>query len=91
MPSGAATAGGVSPIPDRRVMSEEEAEAFILELLADGQRHTTQQVESATSGEGVQCPDSPVKFLMKLQLRGRIEGELDPAARGWVWWRAAGA
>ncbi len=76
---------------ERRVMAEGEAEAFILNFLADGSRRTTQEVEAATSGEGVQCPDSPVKFLMKLQLRGRIEGELDPQARGWVWWRAAKA
>ncbi|HEX9710704.1 MAG TPA: hypothetical protein VGB42_12165 [Candidatus Thermoplasmatota archaeon] len=72
---------------ERRVMGEGEAESFILALLADGRRRTTQEVEAATSGEGVQCPDSPVKFLMKMQLRGRIEGEMDPKARGWVWWR----
>lgn len=75
-------------MPERRVMAEGEAEAFILKLLADGRRRTTQEVEAATSGQGVQCPDSPAKFLMKLQLKGRIEGELDPSARGWVWWQA---
>jgi hypothetical protein len=76
---------------ERRVMGDGEAEAFILQFLADGQRHTTQEVEAATNGQGVQCPDSPVKFLMKMQLRGRIEGQMDPRARGWVWWRAAPA
>lgn len=74
---------------ERRVMGEGEAQAFILHLLADGRRRTTQEVEAATNGQGVQCPDSPVKFLMKMQLRGRIEGQMDPTARGWVWWRAA--
>ena len=73
---------------ERRVMSEAEASAFILRLLKDGRRRTTQQVEAATDGEGVQCPDSPARFLMKLQLKGLIEGHLDPASRGWVWWAA---
>ena len=74
---------------ERRVMSEGEASQFILKFLADGQRRTTQEVEGATNADGVQCPDSPVKFLMKLQLRGLINGELDPKARGYVWWKAA--
>jgi hypothetical protein len=71
---------------ERRVMSEGEANAFILKFLGDGRRHSTVEVEGATSAGGVQCPDSPAKFLMKMQLRGLIEGELDPKARGWVWW-----
>ncbi len=71
----------------RRVMAEGEAESFILELLSDGRRRTTQEVEIATNGHGVQCPDSPVKFLMKMQLAGKIEAEVDADARGWVWWR----
>jgi hypothetical protein len=75
---------------ERRVMGHGEAEAFILRFLADGKRRTTQEVEAATNGQGVQCPDSPVKFLMKMQLRGKIEGEMDLQARGWVWWRAVG-
>ena len=74
---------------ERRVMSEGEASQFILKFLADGHRHSTQDVENATNADGVQCPDSPVKFLMKLQLRGLINGELDPKARGYVWWKAA--
>lgn len=73
---------------ERRVMSEAEASAFILRLLGDGARRTTQEVEAATNAGGVQCPDSPARFLMKLQLKGLIEGQLDPSARGWVWWAA---
>lgn len=74
---------------ERRVMSEGEANAFILKFLADGKRRSTAEVEAATSGEGVQCPDSPAKFLMKMQLRGLIDGVLDPKARGYVWWTRA--
>jgi hypothetical protein len=70
----------------RRVMSDAEATAFILSFLAGGARRTTAEVEAATNSQGVQCPDSPVKFLMKLQLRRVIDGEIDPKARGWVWW-----
>ncbi len=75
----------------RRVMGEGEAEAFILDLLSDGRRRSTQEVEDATNAGGVQCPDSPVRFLMKMQLRGRILGEMDKAARGWVWWQGSPA
>lgn len=71
---------------ERRVMSDAEATAFILSFLADGARRTTQEVEGATSSQGVQCPDSPVKFLMKLQLKHLIDGELDTKARTFVWW-----
>lgn len=77
---------GHKPASELRLMSEAEATAFIVSFLTDGSRRTTQQVEEATNSQGVQCPDSPVKFLMKLQLRGLIDGELDPKARGWVWW-----
>jgi hypothetical protein len=73
-------------VGERRVMGEAEAASFILRFLGDGARHSTLEVEGATNANGVQCPDSPVKFLMKMQLRGLIEGELDPRARGWVWW-----
>jgi hypothetical protein len=82
---------GGTPVSERRVMSEAEASAFILRLLRDGARRTTEQVEQATNTGGVQCPDSPARFLMKLQLKGLIEGELDPALRGWVWWAAPAA
>lgn len=71
---------------ERRVMGEAEATEFILRFLSDGARRSTQEVEGATTQKGVQCPDSPARFLMKLQLRGLIEGELDARARGWVWW-----
>jgi len=70
----------------RRVMSDSEATAFIMSFLADGSRRTTQEVEAATTSEGVQCPDSPVKFLMKLQLKHFIDGELDTKVRTFVWW-----
>jgi hypothetical protein len=67
-------------------MGEDEANAFILRFLAGGERKSTAEVEAATNANGVQCPDSPAKFLMKMRLRGLIDGELDPKARGWVWW-----
>jgi len=71
---------------ERRIMSDAEATAFILGFLADGSRRTTQEVEAATTSQGVQCPDSPAKFLMKLQLKRLIEGELDTSVRTFVWW-----
>jgi hypothetical protein len=74
---------------ERRIMSEGEASSFILRFLSDGKRHSTLEVEGATTAQGVQCPDSPAKFLMKMQMRGIIGGELDAKARGWVWWGKA--
>lgn len=67
-------------------MDVQEAERFVLRFLDDGRRHTTQEVDAATRAVGKRCPDSTVRFLSKLRLRGHIEGELSLPHRTWLWW-----
>jgi hypothetical protein len=71
---------------DRRVMTADEAEAFVLGLLGDGRKRTTAQIDAATARAGRRCPDATVRFLAKLRLRGKIHGELSLEHRSWLWW-----
>lgn len=70
----------------RRLMSHEEARAFVLGLLGDGKPRKTQEVDAAANERGKKCPDSTVKFLARLRLEGVVEGRLDPATGTWLWW-----
>ncbi len=70
-------------------MTAQEAERFVLSLLADGRKHTTAQVDAASKREGKRCPDATVRFLAKLRLQGKVEGELSMAHRTWLWWHPA--
>lgn len=76
----------MAPSDDAREMTFQEAERFIVGLFADGRRRTTQEVAAATEAHGKRCPDSTVRFLSKLRLMGKIEGELSPEHRTWLWW-----
>lgn len=67
-------------------MSLQEAERFVLDFLDDGRKHTTQEVDAASRREGKRCPDATVRFLAKLRLRGKIDGELSMPHRTWLWW-----
>jgi hypothetical protein len=78
--------GGVAA-RSRQVMTEEEAQRFVLGFLADGRKHTTEEVDGASAASGKRCPDATVRFLAKLRLRGLILGELSLAHRSWLWWR----
>lgn len=72
---------------ERKEMTFEEAEVFVLAYLDDGRKHTTQDIDAASARRGKRCPDSTVRFLSRLRLMGRIEGELSPPHRTWLWWR----
>lgn len=78
-------ANSMEPGP-RRVMSPEEAEAFVLGFLDDGRKHTTTEVDVASASSGRRCPDATVRFLAKLRLQGKIHGELSMEHRTWLWW-----
>ena len=69
-----------------RVLSESEAERFIINLLRAHGPLTTKEIETAARGEGKRCPDETVLFLTKLRSRGIIHGEISQEKRGWVWW-----
>lgn len=67
-------------------MTYEEAEAFVHGFLSDGRKHTTQEIDAATAKQGKRCPDSTVRFLSRMRLLGKIEGDLSPPHRTWLWW-----
>jgi hypothetical protein len=78
-------AGG-APDPHRRELSFPEAERLIVALLRERGPLTTQQVQSSTMSVGVRCPDSTVRFLTKLRMRGTVLGTVDRKRGTWVWW-----
>ena len=70
-----------------RVLPEDEAVRWVLALLADGQPRTTRAIDEAARSQGVSCPDGTARFLARLQRKGLVQGRLDVAAKGWLWWR----
>jgi len=68
-----------------RVLSESEAERFVVNLLKAHGQMTTKDIESNAREEGKRCPDETVLFLTKLRSRGTIKGEISQEKRGWVW------
>ena len=72
--------------PSRRELSFPEAERLIVALLRDRGPLTTQQIQSSTLSVGVRCPDSTVRFLTKLRMRGTVQGTVDRRRGTWVWW-----
>lgn len=69
-----------------RVLSESEAERFVINLLLERGHMTTKDIESNAREKGKRCPDETVLFLTKLRSRGKIKGEISQEKRGWVWW-----
>jgi len=72
--------------PHRRELSFPEAERLIVALLRERGPLTTQQIQSSTMSVGVRCPDSTVRFLTKLRMRGTVQGTVDRRRGTWVWW-----
>jgi hypothetical protein len=71
-----------------RVLPEEEAVRWVLALRADGKPRTTREVDEAARAQGLSCPDGTPRFLARLQRKGLVQGELDVAAKSWVWRKA---
>ncbi len=69
-----------------RVLGREEAQAFVLELLGNGRQWTTRELDAMAHAEGVQCPDSTVRFLSRLRRQGLIEGRMSVRHKSWLWW-----
>jgi hypothetical protein len=69
-----------------KVLSESEAERYVINLLKANGQMTTRDIESNAREEGKRCPDETVLFLTKLRSRGKIRGEVSKEKRGWVWW-----
>ncbi len=69
-----------------RILGREEAEKFVLGLLGNGRQWTTRELDAMAFAEGVQCPDSTVRFLSQLRRQGRIEGRMSMQHKSWLWW-----
>jgi hypothetical protein len=72
--------------PDLAEMTDGEAEGYVLAVL---QRHgpmTTRELEMEVQRTGKRCPDSAVRFLMRLRTAGKIQGDVSVEKGGWVWW-----
>jgi hypothetical protein len=69
-----------------RVLSESEAEQFVIGLLSKHGQMTTKEIASNARENGKRCPDETVLFLTKLRSKGKIKGEISQEKRGWVWW-----
>ncbi len=70
---------------DAVVMTEREAEEFIMRLLAANGPMTTKEIEEAASVDGRRCPDQTVLFLAKMRARSLLVGEVSLEKGGWLW------
>lgn len=68
------------------VLTTEEAEKRILELLKKHGELTTREIEEINHRDGYTCPDGTVKTLTKMKYKGLIKGRLSKEKGGWVWW-----
>ena len=67
------------------VMTDAEAEAFVVGLLKDRGPLSTVEIEKLALERRARCPDQTVLYLTKLMHRGVIRGEVSFERRGWVW------
>jgi hypothetical protein len=75
----------VSQTTTDTVMTGSEAEAFVIGILKDQGPLSTMEIERIASMDRKRCPDQTVIFLMKMQGKGLIEGEVSIEKRGWMW------
>jgi len=75
-------AGSGEPV----VMGGEEAERFVVQLLAEFGPLSTMEVEKLARKQHKRCPDQTVLFLTKMKKKGLIKGEVSYERKGWVWW-----
>ncbi len=68
-----------------RTLGVQEAEDYILDLLKAKGKMTTSEVYKISQDNGVRCPDETVKFLNKMRLEGKINGEVSIEAKSWIW------
>jgi len=67
-------------------MTDAEAEAHVLDVLKQHGKMTTRELELEVQRTGKRCPDSAVRFLMRLKTSGKIRGEVVVEKGGWLWW-----
>ena len=68
-----------------RVMTEKEAENFVLELLREQGPLSTSNILVESFRKGLKCPESTGSFLARMRFDGRIQGRFVPDQKSWVW------
>ena len=77
----------VSCVMDARRVEGQEAVDVILDILRNaGNPLSTREIQGETQKRLVRCPDSTIVFLIRLRLKGVINGERSKERRGWIWW-----
>ncbi len=66
--------------------SKQELEDWLIKLLQEKGKMTTQQIKDIAKNESLGCPDEPVRFLNKLRVKGIIKGQISIEHKGWLWW-----
>ena len=68
-----------------RVMTENEAEGFVTDLLKEKGPLSTAQILDESSGKGLKCPESTGSFLARMRFHGKIQGRFVPEKKAWMW------
>jgi len=71
-------------------MTDEDAESQVLTVLRTRGKMTTRELELEVQKTGKRCPDSAVRFLMRLKTSGKIKGQVSVDKGGWLWWYEGG-
>jgi len=69
-----------------KILSDEEAEKFIVNILREKGKMKTGDVEKEMEKLGAKCHDESVRFLSMLRMKNKIKGKLSVEEKGWVWW-----
>ncbi|MCK5559878.1 MAG: hypothetical protein KAJ51_04770 [Thermoplasmata archaeon] len=69
-----------------RTLGVQEAEDYIIDLLKTKGKMKTSEIYQISREKGVRCPDDTVRFLNKMRIEGKINGEVSIEAKGWIWW-----
>ncbi len=78
--------GGDAPLDTPpRSLDESEADAFLLDLLANGKAWSTADVEKMVEAAGIALPASVPRWLARLKRDGRVLSQLDPEAKAFRW------
>jgi predicted transcriptional regulator len=72
--------------PKLAEMTDGEAESHVFSVLKEHGKMTTRELETEVQKTGKRCPDSAVRFLMRLKTAGKIKGAVSVEKGGWLWW-----
>lgn len=76
--------------PDREPLtplSPDAARGLVLDLLGNGRKWGTREIDAMARADGHCFPGPTVRFLADLRADGVIDGAIDAGAQSWRWWR----